>query len=144
VKVDWYDPDHGVLRIPKEHSSKEREMWDLALTKRTTNILDRWIEQREPISKYDGRDELWLTREGTPYQSHSLNRLLNNLMVEAEISEGGRRLCWMSIRHSVATYIANEGSVAEAQSQLRHESPTTTMRYTHPTPEDRRDTLENF
>jgi integrase len=40
--------------------------------------------------------------------------------------------------------MANDGSVAEAQAQLRHQSPTTTMRYTHPTPEKRRDTLEDL
>jgi site-specific recombinase XerD len=144
IKVEWYDSEQGVLRIPKDQSSKERVMWDLALSKRTQKSLDRWLPQRDSLSKYDGRDELWLTREGTPYQSHSLNRLLDNLMDEADISQEGRRLSWMSIRHSVATYFANEGSVAEAQAQLRHQSPTTTMRYTHPTPEERRDTLENL
>lgn len=46
------------------------------------------------------------------------------------------------IRHTVATYIARDGSLYSAQAVLRHTSPKTTMRYAHPYENKVRNDLE--
>lgn len=120
--VSWVDTDNGVLRIPKEDSSKNRNNWVVSLRERTTVGLKRWLQERRVYEKYDGRDELWLTWEGNPYQSQSLRYLLHRLCEIAGIRTEHRSMSWYAIRHSVGTYMAHEGSLGAAKSQLRHKS----------------------
>lgn len=65
--VEWVDVENAVLRILKEDSSKKTGNWTVSLREQTANTLGRWLEERAHRSRYDGRDELWLTREGNPY-----------------------------------------------------------------------------
>lgn len=70
--VSWVDVQNGVLRIPKEESSKNTENWVVGLQDRTAEMLTRWIEERKMYEKYDNTDTLWLTRESNPSpRSHS-------------------------------------------------------------------------
>ena len=140
----WVDVKNRVLRIPKEESSKGEENWIVSLTDRTASALDRWLVERQQYEKYEGTDALWLTRNGTPYKSYSLNYLLRNLCEEAGIPTENRQVSWYSIRHSVGTYMSREEGLAAAQSQLRHKSEQTTMRYDQAPVEDRRDALNKM
>lgn len=69
--VNWVDVRNGVLRIPKEESSQGEQNWIVSLTDRTAQALDRWITEREQYDLYEDTDELWLPREGNPYESKS-------------------------------------------------------------------------
>lgn len=140
----WVDTENGVLRIPKEESSKNRDNWIVGLTERTTTALERWLNEREAYQKYDGTDTLWLTREGNPYRSSSLRNLLIRLCNQAGIDTGNRQMSWYSIRHSVGTYMTREEDLAAAQAQLRHKSEQTTMKYDNTPVEDRRDALDRM
>lgn len=143
-QTGWLRLDKGTLYIPKEESSKNRENWEVALRDETVEILRRWTTQRDAQSKYDDTDALWLTREGNRYTSASLNYLLDNLCEAADIDQTNRRIVWYSIRHSTGTYMAEDGTLPQAKEQLRHKRVESTMQYVHPSPEHRRDTLNDI
>lgn len=142
--VRWVDTDNGVLRIPKEESSKNEGNWIVALTERTSTALSRWLEERQNYPRYEGTDALWLTKYGNPYGSSSLRRLLHTLCDNAGIDHKYRQMSWYSIRHSVGTYMTREEDLAAAQAQLRHRSPRTTMKYDQAPIEDRKDALDGM
>lgn len=144
AKPSWVDVDNAVLRIPKSDSAKSHENWTVGVRERTAEMLEKWIEQRKAYSKYDDRDELWLTRSGNPYESASLKYLLMRLCDIAGIDTETRQLSWYAIRHSVGTYMAREEDLAAAQAQLRHKSSRTTMRYDQAPVEDRQDALDRM
>lgn len=58
--TEWVDTRNGVLRIPKDESSKNEGNWTVSLTDRTASALSRWLEERELYERYEGKDTLWL------------------------------------------------------------------------------------
>jgi len=142
--VRWVDLENGLLRMPREEASKSKDNWVIGLREQTVTALDRWITERENYPIYDEADTLWLTREGNPYQTHSLNYLLSKLCEIADISIESRDMSWYSIRHSVGTYMTREEDLAAAAAQLRHKSTQTTMRYDNTPVEDRKKALERM
>jgi len=142
--VDWVDIENGVLRVPKEDSTKNQDNWIVGLRDQTVSALDRWLDEREAYAMYDDVDTLWLTREANPYGSHSLRYVLNRLCEIAGIDTEHRSMTWYSVRHSVGTYMTRERDLAAAKAQLRHQSPKTTMRYDQVPVEDRKDALEKM
>lgn len=139
--TDWVDVANAVLRIPKDESSKNRENWTVALGEQTADILDRWLTERSMYTRYDDRDELWLTRRGNPYSSSSCNYLLRRVLEYTDID---RDVTWYSIRHSVGTYMSAEAGLGATQQQLRHKSSQTTLKYDQAPPEERRDALDRM
>lgn len=144
ARPEWVDVDNQLLRIPREDSSKNTDNWRTSLTSRTANALDHWLEERADNPAYDDSERLWLTREGTPYSSRSLARLLRRLCDEAGIEAGGRSLTLYSIRHSTGTYMTAERDLKAAKDQLRHKSAKTTMKYDQVPAEQRRDALDKM
>ena len=144
ARTTWVDTENEVLRIPKEDSSKNTENWIVGLQEQTVTMLDRWLKQRAAKEKYDETDALWLTRRGNPYQSATLGRLLRKLCDIADISTENRQMSWYAIRHSTGTYMAREEGLAAAQTQLRHRTPETTMKYDQAPVEDRQDALDRM
>lgn len=144
AKTTWVDVSNKLLMIPKDDSAKGRQNWRVSITERTADALDRWIDEREMYELYEVTERLWLTREGNPYGSQSLKRLLLRLCNDVGIPTESRKMSWYSIRHSVGTYMTREEDLSAAQSQLRHESPETTMKYDQAPVEDRRDALERM
>lgn len=142
--TDWVDIDNNVLRIPAQDSSKNHENWIVSLQQRTARILDHWLSERDTYEKYEGTDALWLTREGNPYTSQALSHVLEQLCDIAEIATQNRKMSWYAIRHSVGTYMTREEDLAAAQTQLRHTSEQTTMKYDQTPVEDRRDALDRM
>lgn len=140
----WLDTENCVLRIPKQDSAKSTEDWIVSLRDRTATFLERWLEERKHYSQYSQTDTLWLTRKGNPYTSQSLRYLLHKLCEIAGIETQNRQMSWYSIRHSVGTYMTREEDLAAAQTQLRHKSPETTMKYDQTPIEDRRDALDRM
>lgn len=142
--TSWVDLENGILRIPIEDSSKNEDNWRVSLSQRSVNMLDRWLEQRSTYELYDGRDELWLTREGNPYGASALRRILHDLCDICGIDYEDRQMSWYTIRHSTGTYMTREEDLAAAQTQLRHKSPETTMKYDQVPVEDRRNALDRM
>lgn len=142
--IGWVDIPNEVLRIPKEESSKGNENWVVSLQSRTTELLRRWVEEREQYEKYEETDTLWLTRKSNPYSSPSLLYLLDRLCEIAGIDTRNRSMSWYALRHSTGTYMTREEDLAAAQAQLRHKSEQTTMRYDQAPVEDRRDALDRM
>ena len=77
-------------------------------------------------------------------QSQSLRYLLRRLCEIADIPTENRKMSWYAIRHSLGTYMTAERDLKAAQSQLRHKSPQTTMRYDQALIEDRKEALERI
>jgi integrase len=144
ARTTWVDVESGVLRIPKEESSKNSENWVVGLQDQTVEMMGRWLDQRATIDKYDDTDALWLTRQSNPYQSASLRKILHRLSEIAGISTENRQLSWYAIRHSTGTYMTREEGLAAAQTQLRHRSPETTMKYDQVPVEDRKSALDRM
>jgi len=142
--VSWVDTENRVLRIPKKEATKNSDNWVVSLTDRTASALKRWLSEREQYDKYENSDKIWLTRHGNPYQSYSLNYVLERVCKIAGIPTETRKITWYSIRHSVGTFMAREEGLAAAQEQLRHKSPDSTLRYDHAPAEDRRDALNRM
>jgi site-specific recombinase XerD len=142
--VHWLRLEKSALFIPKEDSSKNRDNWEVALSPRTTDSLERWLEERETYPKYDDTDAIWLNREGNPHSSGTLNRIFDKLCEEAGIDRTNRKLTWYSIRHSVGTQMTGHGSLAETKEQLRHKNIQSTMQYVHPSTEKRQETLDKM
>jgi integrase len=132
ANIQWFDPDNGVLRIPEDESSKSRENWIVALKPETVSILKKWKQERSTISKYDGRDALWLTQQANRYNKDSFRRsVFHKIAAKANLDLENRDLTPYSIRHSTATYIAQEADLATAAKQCRHKSKQTTQKYAH-------------
>jgi integrase len=142
--VQWVDIQNGVLRIPKDESSKNEDYWVVGLRDQTVRALDNWIKERSNYNKYNGSDSLWLTQYGNPYKSSSLRKLMHKLCRIAEIPIENRKMSWYTIRHSVGTYMTREDGLSATQEQLRHKSVRTTMRYDHVPVEDRKNALERM
>ena len=68
AKLSWLDVENGMLRIPKEESTKNTDNWHVALSDRTASMLRKWVSERENYEKYWGTDTLWLTKYGNPLQ----------------------------------------------------------------------------
>lgn len=144
AKVSWVDVENQRLVIPKEDSAKSDEIWRVSLRSDTTDMLAKWIEERSMYDKYEDTEHLWLTRESNPYQSSSLQYLLENLCEIAGIDTTHRNMSWYAIRHSVGTYMTEEKDLKAAKSQLRHKSQLTTMQYDQSPEGLRRDGLNKM
>lgn len=134
AEVGWYDPHRKVLKIPTEKACKQREKEVVALSDATVDGLSEWIQERRHLEKYDGTSKLWLNREGNPYQSGSLCRLLRKLCEQAGIETDGQAIRWYSLRHTMGRNVTEEGELSEANDQLRHEHLETTKQNYDETP----------
>lgn len=144
ARPGWVDVENEVLRIPREESSKNVGNWIVGLQAHTAEMLERWLAQRETDPAYDGSDHLWLTRQGNPFGSSSLRNVIRRLCDIAGVAYENRQMSWYTIRHSVGTYMTREEDLAAAQTQLRHKSPTTTMKYDQVPVEDRQNALDRM
>lgn len=145
LETIYLDLENEQIIIPAKIAVKNDRKWTCQLSTRSVRILRRWLVERSNKTRYDDTDALWLNRKGNRYNSKNLNALLRNLMEEAGIEENGRTLTWHSIRHSTGLYIYDRerdlGLVAEI---LRHVSLEAAQRYSHPTPETKKDVVEGI
>lgn len=144
MNMNWLHLDKGEIEVPPSEIIKDGANTSMVLRDQTVKALRRWKEERETYAKYDDSDAVWLNRKGNRYNSDTLNYLLDKLCAEAEVSQENRKITWYSIRRTVGTYLISEGDLAQAQAQLRHKKPTSTMRYAESPPEERRDSLDKF
>lgn len=107
-------------------------------------MLRNWLTERRFYWEHADTETLWLTRHANPYRSSSLKYVLERLCEDVGIDMENRNLSWYAIRHSVGTYMTREEGLAAAQSQLRHTSSRTTMKYDQAPVEDRRDALNQM
>lgn len=142
--IQWPRPEKATILIPKEESCKNRENWEVSLREQTAEIVKRWLEERKHLEKYEDTDALWLTREGNPWESSSLNYLLRRLCDDGGIDRTNRKLTWYSLRHSVGQHMSDIGGIEETKAQLRHKSIESTLRYANPSAETRRSTLDKM
>jgi len=125
--LDWLDLENNVLQIPKADGGTDE--WIVSIREETARALKKWVEERQHYEKYDDTDLLWLTRRQNPYQSNSLNYLLENLCDEAGIESDDRQISWLTLRDSVGKHMADAGDIELVREQLRHESCYTERRY---------------
>ncbi|MEF8976448.1 MAG: site-specific integrase [Halapricum sp.] len=127
--VDWLNLERGVLDIPDEKASKQRESNELSLSQPTQEQLATWLDEREQYETYDDADALWLNERGNRYTSKTLNDLLEKLCNEAGIDQDGRKITWYSIRRTSGTYLKEYDSLEMAGDLLRHGGLDTTREH---------------
>jgi site-specific recombinase XerD len=142
--IQWVDTDNAVLRIPREESSKNRENWIVALKEETASVLKRWLDERQTHEKYQGRDALWLTKYGNRYDKDSFRDVFRKIAEKAGLDLQNRDLTPYSIRHSTATYVAEEEGLAVAAQQCRHKSKRTTEKYEHSSTKRQQDAVNKI
>jgi integrase len=143
AKVGWLNTADREVTIPKEEASKDDAMWECTLSSQGASALDRWLAERQALSKYRETDAIWLTRQSNPYGSKSLNHILNKLIEAGGIEPRNRDLSWYSIRRGVATVWANEEGIHNAKEQLRHKNIETTLKYVNTSLDVRREMADN-
>ena len=142
AKVSWYKPDQQILKIPTEVAAKERDKEEISLSDESSEAMSRWIQERRHLEKYDGTNTLWLNREGNPYTSGSLCRIIRKLCENAEIPSKDRPIRWYSLRHSLGRHMESDGSLNQTNDQLRHDTYETTVEtYGDSAVEERQSTL---
>lgn len=143
LRVDWYDPAAETISIPRGCAVKNDAAWDQQLDDESAMALENWLDQRRNMELYADCGRIWLTREGNPHSSSTVNSLLKNLMSEADIHPRDRNLSWYSFRHSIGTYLYEEfQDLAIVAEVLRQKSRSSASRYVHPTPELKREAAE--
>jgi len=142
ARVGWLNLEDGVIRIPVAEGSKSRDNWEMPIRIKTVNRLKAWKAERDNYPKYDGTDELWLTREGNPYGSASLKYFLKNLSEIAGIDREKHH--WYMLRRSLATSLADAKTTEHARDQLRHQSTDTTERYVQTSNDQRKEGIESM
>ena len=142
-EMSWLRLDKGEIHIPKHLAAKSRQNWEVTLRERTVQALRRWKKQRVTKEKYDDSDAIWLNKKRNPYTSKNLNYLLDQLLDNAGIEDDNRKLVWYSFRKSTATYVQSESDNITTADVLRS-TPENVKNYAGPTPEEKRDILENI
>lgn len=143
ARLDWYDEQRNILKIPNEYAAKDRPTAELPLTDDTGEQMSEWIQERRHYEKYDGSNRIWLNEHGNPYNSKNLCYLVRQLCEEAGIEHEHRKIVWYSLRHNLGQSIEEEEDVSEARDQLRHKHISTTKEiYAESAIESRRHTLE--
>lgn len=130
VRRDVY---RGHVGTPKTPGSERRVPLAACLVPQ----LERWLSVRSP-----GSDWLFPSARGTPFRDKNLmRRHLWPACEQLEIPRFG----WHSLRHTFSTYNGNAGvAVPVLQALLGHASPETTMIYTHPFEEVKRQAVEDL
>lgn len=145
LEMRQIDLDAGTLTTPPQKAIKNDLRWENELSDRSITCLKHWFKQRANRPKYDETDHIWLTRENTPYTSHTLNNLLRNLMAQAGIEPNGRKLSWHSIRHSTGCYLYNKyNDLTIVAETLRQSTLEAARRYAHPTRETKKEAVESL
>lgn len=143
ARLDWYDEQRNILKIPNEYAAKDRPTEELPVTDDTGEQMSQWIQERRHYEKYDGSNRIWLNEHANPYNSKNLCYLVRQLCEEAGIEHEHRKIVWYSLRHNLGQSIEEEEDLSEARDQLRHEHLSTTKEiYGKSTVESRRHTLE--
>jgi len=143
ARLDWYDEQRNILKIPNEYAAKDRPTEELPVTNDTGEQMSEWIQERRHYEKYDGSNRIWLNEHGNPYNSKNLCYLVRRLCEEAGIKHKDRKIVWYSLRHNLGQSIEEEEDLSEARDQLRHKHISTTNEfYGKSTVESRRHTLE--
>lgn len=94
VEVFDFDSQTGMLSIPTEENDSPNQY--RSLSRQTSEILQSWIIERKLYEEYANSELLWLTREGNPYQSQSLNYFLRNICDIADVQFTNRTITWSS------------------------------------------------
>jgi integrase len=100
-------------------------------------VLKAWLRKRKGKSEW-----LFPSAAGTPLRDRNL---LRRQVWPACTRLGIERFGWHSLRHTFSTYNGNAGvALPVLQSLLGHASPETTMIYTHPLEDVKRQAIENL
>jgi integrase len=129
AKASWFDLDREMMVVPAKDATKNKEFWNCTLSSKSVNAVSNWLDEREKYDEYRDESAMWLTRYSNTYGCKSLNRILNDLMDLAEVSQRTRNLSWYSFRHGAATAWINKHGLSKAKNQLRHKSIKTTEKY---------------
>jgi integrase len=114
------------------------------LTDRTSNLLRRWLTERDCYDAYADTNAIWLNNHGNRHNSATLNDFLHRLIEQTTISVGNRSIVWHSLRKTTGTYSSSEGGRGVAKAILGHEFDDSTDIYDLPPAELTREALRHL
>lgn len=125
--LSWVNLNDGVLEVSKEDGTDDN--WIVGLRSQTVRGLKNWLTERKQYDVYTDSDRLWLTQQGSPYQTGSLNHLLKQLCEIANIETQDRSVTWLTLRETVAMHLVDQSDSALVRKQLRYKSNRSTNEY---------------
>jgi site-specific recombinase XerD len=120
LKMDDIQRAEGLIYIRRSKGNKDRRV---PLSKKLLEHVDKYIKAYEPS------DYLFEGAKGGKYSNTSAAKLLKRAVQKTGIT---KRVTLHTLRHSYATHLTQRGvNVQYLQEILGHNSPKTTMLYTH-------------
>ena len=122
LKIRLFDirSEEGLIYIRNSKGAKDRRV---PLSAKMLEILRSYHQAYQP------KNYLFEGWGGRPYSHSSANKVLKEALRKAGIE---RRITLHTLRHSYATHVTNRGvNIQYLQEILGHQSPKTTMLYTH-------------
>lgn len=121
IKISDIDPERGLITIRKGKGRKDRTT---LLSERFMVILKEYLQEYRPDD--------WLF-EGQNRREHLAARSVQNIFSRASEKAGIKKDASVhTLRHSFATHLLEQGiDIRYIQELLGHQSPNTTMIYTH-------------
>lgn len=136
----------AIATILVRQAKSARRDHRLALNRETSDLLTAWIALRQargPIGPY--LFPVW--RTGSPSTAATARRVFHTARLAARprILPRGRHLSTHTLRHSIASHMAEAGcTLADIQRHLRHANPATSARYLHTTDLHLRNAMRRF
>lgn len=131
IKISDISPGKALLKVHGK-GNKERIV---PVGRQALKCIDRYVAVRSSLFPGSGnRELLFLNDHGRPYNSKSLNKMIQKHIQKVAVQRGYSP---HSLRHSFATHLLSRGAELRAiQQMLGHENLSTTEIYTHVSPED--------
>jgi len=128
-----FDQDDGTIEISGEKDSWKRRV---PLSRSNADHLRRYIVGHRRDAR--SGDPLFVTRVG----SRMSERTARTIWKQALERVGRSGFCMHQVRHRYATDVVAKGGIDVGQSLLGHRSPSSTMRYSHPSMDRMREAVE--
>ncbi|WP_231858844.1 tyrosine-type recombinase/integrase [Haloquadratum walsbyi] len=121
------------MNIPRRNLLTKRILRKHITRLQTTQHLHTATQQHRPTQTQTNR-----------YNKDSSSDIFRKIASEAGLDLENRDITPYSIRHSTATYLAEEEGLAVAAQQCRHKSQRTTEKYEHSSTTQQQDAVNNI
>src|SRR5690606_31139977 len=125
LKIKDIDSDRMQIRVEQSKGKKDRYT---LLSKKALAILRQYVKEYKPtVWLFEGAGSS--EKKPVPYSTRSIQNILKDSVAKIGLE---KKISVHTLRHSFATHLLESGTdLRYIQSLLGHDSPKTTMIYTH-------------